>query len=107
MAITLNLKHTFTTRVVYSTEEVQEIRNALSAAAIELRAVILELKGKDKADALVAIRLCERATAGDDEAMVTLLTKESCKKRFAKNFRKKLEDLNVTRMSPLQTEVVD
>ncbi len=106
MAITLNLKHTFTTRVVYSTEEVQEIRNTLSAAAIELRAVILELTGKEKADALVAIQTCERATAGDDEFMIVSLTKTAFRKLFTSSIRKRLEHLNVTRMSPLKTEVV-
>ncbi|MDD1013860.1 hypothetical protein [Pseudomonas rubra] len=106
MAITLNLQHTFTTRVVYSTEELQEIRKGLTEAAVEGRALLLSLKGKRKADCLVGIRLSEKAVSLDDEAMMLFLTKQAMKDWIAGELRRELKDLNVTRMSPLKTEVV-
>lgn len=106
MAITLNLQHTFTTRVVYSTEELQEIRKDLIQTAEKGRALLLSLKDKRKADCLAGIRMCEQATSKDDEGMMLFLTKQAMKDGFAKTVREELKDLNVTRMGPVKTEVV-
>jgi len=106
MAITLNLQHTFNTRVVYSTEELQEIRKGLTGAAVEGRALLLSLTGKERADCLAGIRLTEKATSLEDEAMMVFLTKQAMKDGIAEELRRELKDLNVTRMSPIKTEVV-
>jgi len=107
MAITLNLQHTFTTRVVYSTEELEEIRTGLMGAAEVGRDSLQSLKGKQKAYCIAGIRLTEKATSLDDVGMMVFLTKQAMKDGIAEDLRRELKDLNVTRMSPIKTAVVD
>ncbi|PMX14141.1 MULTISPECIES: hypothetical protein [unclassified Pseudomonas] len=107
MAITLNLKHTFTTRVVYSTEQLAELREGLSEALSEGREYVKRIKDpKKKAESLAGIKLTELALSMDDEGMVLFLTREAFKSGVRNVVLPEAKELNVTRMGPLQTEVV-
>lgn len=94
MAITLNLKHTFTTRVVWSSEEIATTRKTLTEA---LKMGLIKQGLEDYTRETLAL---------EDEAFVLTFVK-GC---FRQNFREDLSDLlkllDVTRISPLQTEVV-
>lgn len=107
MAITLKLKHTFSTRVVYQTAEVEEVRKALEASVGVLRLRITKLKEpKDKALCQVGIDMATKALAMEDEAMVLFLTREAFKCGFKDTVKGELKDLNVTKMGPIHTQVV-
>ncbi|WP_426101462.1 hypothetical protein [Pseudomonas sp. PSPC3-3] len=108
MAITLNLKHTFTTRVVYSTELITESR-ALIASQYGEAQKKLEQQGitnRARLNAVNVIRLAEVALSKSDEDMILFTTAESFKKGLQSELSSSLAELQVVRMSPVQTQVV-
>lgn len=107
MAVTLNLQHTFTTRVVYHTEELVEIRKVLEEVRAALRNKLLKIKDhREKALACKRIAFMSRCLELDDEGMVLVFTRESLKQGLRQELESGLKELNVTRMSPVQTTKV-
>lgn len=103
MAVTLNFQHTFSTRVVYSSAEVEEMRGVL---ALGIAAARLQESSKDPKKAALAragVAFMTRVVEMDDEGLVSAITRESFKKGVADELRETLKDLNVTRMGPIQT----
>jgi hypothetical protein len=107
MAITLQLQHTFNTRVVYQSAEIGEIRKALEEAVVEGNRGIVALKDpKEKALVQAGIDLAAKANAMEDEDMILFLTREAFKSGFRDFIRSELKDLNVTKLGPIHTQVV-
>ncbi|WP_236238524.1 hypothetical protein [Pseudomonas rhodesiae] len=94
MAITLNLQHTFTTRVVYSSNDLSEIRVSLRSGLAANDVV----PGKEA--------LVKKALEATDEEMALLLTKAGIRENMRSELASLFGDLNITRMSPVQTQVV-
>lgn len=107
MAITLKLQHTFNTRVVYQSAEIQEIRKELEKAVAQGgRAIVNAENPKEKALVQAGIDLAAKANAMEDEAMILFLTREAFKSGFRDFIRSELKDLNVTKLGPIHTQVV-
>lgn len=107
MAITLKLQHTFNTRVVYQSAEIEEIRHELAVGVAQARRGIVALKDpKEKAQVQAGIDLTDKALAMEDEAMLLFLTREAFKSGFRDFIRSELKDLNVTKLGPIHTQVV-
>lgn len=107
MAITLKLQHTFNTRVVYQSAEVEGLRKELADAITQGRQGIGALKEpKRKAEVQAGIDLATKALAMEDEAMVLFLTREAFKSGFRDFIRSELKELNVTKLGPVHTQVV-
>ncbi|MDF2397071.1 hypothetical protein GWQ44_16110 [Pseudomonas sp. 3MA1] len=103
MAVTLNFQHTFSTRVVYSSAEIKEMRLLL---ALAIEAAHLQENSNDPkkaAHARAGIAFMTRVVEMSDEDLVSALIRESFKQGVAEELRKDLKDLNVTRMGPIQT----
>ncbi|KPA96912.1 hypothetical protein [Pseudomonas asplenii] len=103
MAVTLNLQHTFSTRVVYSSKEIKEMRDVVAAAIAVAR---VQENTKDVKEA-ATVRALGNYMSGiaelSDEAFVGAVIRESFKCGVADELRETLKDLNVTRMGPIQT----
>lgn len=107
MAITLKLQHTFNTRVVYQSAEIQQIRKELEKAVAQGgRAIVNAENSKEKALVRAGIDLAAKANAMGDEAMILFLTREAFKSGFRDFIRYELKDLNVTKLGPIHTQVV-
>ncbi|MFJ4131861.1 MULTISPECIES: hypothetical protein [Pseudomonas] len=107
MAITLKLQHTFNTRVVYQSAEIEEIRKELAKAVAQGSQGIVTLKDpKEKALVQAGIDLAAKAGGMEDEAMILFLTREAFKSGFRDFIRSELKDLNVTKLGPIHTQVV-
>jgi len=106
MAVTLKLQHTFTTRVVYSSDEVADLRELMKES------LVVMYKQADSQDRKVAslaragIEVTERCMQMGDEDMLTFLTREAFKCGFREFIKPELKDLNVTKLGPIQTQVV-
>ncbi|TKK39949.1 hypothetical protein PflCFBP13517_18295 [Pseudomonas fluorescens] len=94
MAITLNLQHTFTTRVVYPSSDLAEIREGLRIGLATSDVV----PGKEA--------LVQKAIEANDEELAILITKAGLRENIRDELASLFKDLNITRMSPVQTQVV-
>lgn len=106
MAITLNLKHSFTTRAVYSTEELAAVRELMQESLVLLYKKADSKENKIAALARVGIEVTERALRMGDEDMLIFLMREAFKSGFRDFIKPELKDLNVTKLGPIQTQVV-
>lgn len=108
MAITLNLQHTFTTRVVYSSELIAEVRTVMAAGIADAKKRLEQQgrTGRERLDLVNGISVAEMALTKTDEDMILFLTAESFKKGLKSELSSALEELQVVRMSPVQTQVV-
>lgn len=107
MSVTLNLSHTFTTRVVYSTEQVAEVREELARNIKEGREYVERITvAKKKAAAKAGLKLLEMALSMDDDGLILFLTREAFKNGIKETLQNEVKDLNVTRTGPLQTTLV-
>jgi len=107
MAITLNLQHTFTTRVVYSTEQVAELRAELESNVKTGKEYITHIKDpKKKATAKAGLKLLDMALSMDDEGLVLFLTREAFKNGLREDLIRETKELNVTRLGPVQTTML-
>lgn len=107
MSVTLNLTHTFETRVHYSSELIKEVREELAEQISNADEYIARLKDprkKSKARAGVGIR--KMALDMDDDGLVLFLTRESFKNSVKEEIASGLKELSVTRMSPVRTVLV-
>lgn len=107
MSVTLNLTHTFSTRVVYSSKEVAEIREELaSQLAMAEKADLSKLSPKKRAEIKAGLKVMTLASTYSDDDLILFCTKEAIKNGVAEDLRKELEQINVTRLSPVKTELV-
>lgn len=109
MSVTLNLKHTFETRVVWSDELIQSVRLDLEQALLSLRKAQLDptmYGSKQLANLRKGALLAEKAMSLSDEDLATFLIRESFKKGLQEEIKSALSELQITRMSPVQTSVV-
>lgn len=107
MSVSLNLSHTFTTKVVYSSEQVKEVREGILAElAMAAKADLSKLEPKKRAQIKAGILLLTMVSTYSDEDMILFLTKEAMKDGLEETLRVETKELNVTRLSPLQTTVV-
>lgn len=104
MSITLNLHHTFDTRVVYSSEEIAAVRETL-AESIEIgRKTNLEkLTQKRRGEVKAGLKMFEQITTMNDEDMILFITKQAFKQGVKQEVESALKELNVTSMSPVKT----
>lgn len=103
MAVTLNFQHTFSTRVVYSSAEIKEMRGVLALGIAAARLQENSNDPKKAAHARAGVAFMTRVVEMSDEDLVGALIRESFKQGVAEELRKDLKDLNVTRMGPIQT----
>lgn len=107
MSITVNLNHSFETRVVYSSEEIEAVREALRESIEIGRKTNLEkLSPKRRGEVKAGLKLREQITTMNDEDMIVFITKQAFKQGIKQEVESALKELNVTRMSPVKTVVL-
>ncbi|QVW21430.1 hypothetical protein KJF94_16075 [Pseudomonas hormoni] len=106
MAVTLNLQHTFTTRAVLSTQDIQDVREGFQEARGRLELMTASKDNKKAAQARAGIKRVDDALSLPDEEMCILLLREAFKNGIKEELGSSLKGLFVTRMSPVKTNVV-
>lgn len=103
MAVTLNLQHTFSTRVVFRSEGIEATRSFLNESRVILAAKAESSEPKDAALGRAGLKQVDRYLAMSDEDMVLSLTREAFKNGFRAVALDALKEFGVTRLGPLQT----
>ncbi|WP_085589337.1 hypothetical protein [Pseudomonas sp. B14(2017)] len=112
MAITVKLRHTFDTRVVFTSAELESVRKEMEVlvgklqAALDKNEVEQHLSPKQVAAVKVSIERSERALMKDDENFVIDLVQHGVRFNLRKDMGDTFEHLNITRVSPVQTVVL-
>lgn len=112
MAITLHLQHTFSTRVVVSSAEVQELRDALGLVLASYEVAkngqaFAKAPAKDRAAAVAQVTNVKSWLALDDEQLVLSVMKSGVKDHFKSDLAESLkEHLFAKSVSPIQTTLV-
>lgn len=106
MAVTLNLQHTFNTRVVLSTQDIQDVRDGIQEARSRLALMTASKDSKKAAAARAGIKRAEDALSLPDEEMCVLMLRDAFKTGLKEELGSSLKGLFVTRMSPVKTTVV-
>jgi len=106
MSITLQMQHTFNTRIVYSTEEIAAVRELMQETMGALYQVADSENRKQASLARAGIEFSERALRMGDEDLIIFLAREAFKTGFRDCIREELKALNVTKLSPVQSLVV-
>lgn len=106
MAVTLKLNHNFTTRIVYSSEDVAGIRDLMQASLTKLYKMADSDDRKVASLARAGIEITERCLRMGDEDMLIFLTREAFKTGFREFILPELKELNVTKLGPIKTVVV-
>lgn len=109
MSITLHMTHTFSTRHVISSKELEEMRDQLEDARLTMEARKLsprfnELHKRDQAKINVGIQRCNEVLALDDEEFCVALVKQAMRDTFRDDVASNIKRvLFATDVSPIKT----
>lgn len=103
MAITLNLNHSFDTRVVVTGDTIVALRKMMADGKANAKKALQSDSLKERADAKRAIEEADRYSSMPDEDMLIAMFTQAMKNGVKESIFSELKDLGVTRMSPVKT----